>query len=234
MIKSAVLLAAGRGTRLRPHTDKIPKPLLPVNGRPTLDFVLQAVTKAGVERVCIVTHHLEEQIIAFVEDGSRWNLQASFAHQNELRGNGDALMAVPRDWIRDEPVVVIATDYILEENALFDLIKAHENSGAAITMSLKECPREEMLLRSTVQIDSHWRVIQMIEKPKPEEILGPYAASILFILPPAIWEYLPKIKPSARGEIEMQSAINQMIQDGMYAHGLHQPAPLEWTSEFNR
>jgi NDP-sugar pyrophosphorylase family protein len=234
VIKSAVLLAAGRGTRLRPHTDKIPKPLLPVHGRPTLDFVLSAVTKAGVERVCIVTNHLEEQIMAFVGDGSRWDLQASFAHQNELRGNGDALMSVPREWIHDEPVMVIATDYILEENMLFDLVTAHKKYGADITMSLKECPRDEMLLRSTVQVDSNWRVTRMIEKPKPEEILSPYAASILFILPPAIWEYLPKIQPSLRGEVEMQTAINGMIQDGLKAYGLHQPAPLEWISEFNR
>ena len=234
MIKSAVLLAAGRGTRLRPHTDDMPKPMLPVNGRPTLDFVLCAVARAGVERVCIVTNHLEEKIITFVGDGSRWNLQATFAHQNELRGNGDALMSVPRAWIRDEPIMAVATDYILEENALLELAHAYDQYDAEIIMSLKECPRDEMLLRSTVQVDSHWRVTRMIEKPKAQEILGPYAASILFILPPAIWEYLPKVQPSPRGEIEMQSAINQMIQDGLRAYGVHQPAPLEWTSEFNR
>jgi dTDP-glucose pyrophosphorylase len=179
-----------------------------------------------------VTHHLEEKIIAFVGDGSRWNVQVTFAHQNELRGNGDALLSVPREWIRDEPLMVVATDYILEENALLDLVVAHEQYGADITMSLKECSRDEMMLRSTVQIDSHWHVTRMIEKPKPEEILSPYAASILFILPPAIWDYLPKVGPSARGEIEMQSAIDAMIQNGMQAYGLHQSTPLEWTTEF--
>ncbi len=69
MIKSAVLLAAGRGKRQRPYTDVTPKPLLEVNGRATLDFVLRAVAKAGVERVCIVTKHLEEKIFAYVGDG---------------------------------------------------------------------------------------------------------------------------------------------------------------------
>src|SRR5215216_2646780 len=58
MIRSAILLAAGRGKRQRPYTDLTPKPLLAINGRATLDYVLMAVSKAGIERVCIVTHHL--------------------------------------------------------------------------------------------------------------------------------------------------------------------------------
>jgi NDP-sugar pyrophosphorylase family protein len=228
MIKSAVLLAAGRGKRQRPYTDVTPKPLLEVNGRSTLDFVLHAVAKAGVERVCIVTNHLEEKIFAYVGDGSKWNLSASFAHQSELRGNGDALLSVPRSWIRDEPVMVVATDYILEEDSLLELVQAQEKHAADIVMSLKECPIEELAARSSVDVDSDWRVKRIIEKPKREEIMSPYAASILFILPSQIWDYLPKVQPSERGEIEMQAAIDEMIRDGIKAVGVLQPAPEEW------
>jgi NDP-sugar pyrophosphorylase family protein len=228
MIKSAVLLAAGRGKRQRPYTDVTPKPLLEVKGRPTLDFVLCAVAKAGVDRVCIVTNHLEEKIFDYVGNGSKWNLSASFAHQSELRGNGDALMSVPQDWIRNEPVMVAATDYLLEENSLLELVQAREKYKADIVMSLKQCPIEELTARSSVDVDSGWVVKRIIEKPKPEEIMSPYAASILFILPPQIWEYLPKVKPSERGEIEMQAAIDKMIQDGFKAIGVLQPAPEEW------
>ena len=189
---------------------------------------LRAVAKAGVERVCIVTNHLEEKIFEYVGDGSKWNLYASFAHQTELHGNGDALMSVPQSWIQDEPVMVVATDYILEENSLLELVQAHEKYQADIVMSLKECPIEELTARSSVDVDSDWRVKRIIEKPKREEIMSPYAASILFILPPQIWEYLPKVKPSERGEIEMQAAIDRMIQDGFKAVGVLQPAPEEW------
>ena len=83
MIKSAVLLAAGRGKRQRPYTDVTPKPLLEVHGRATLDYVLCAVAKAGVERVCIVTNHLEEKIIEYVGDGSKWNLEVFGQLMNE-------------------------------------------------------------------------------------------------------------------------------------------------------
>lgn len=81
-------------------------------------FYLALTLTDRIERVCIVTNHLEEQVFAFVGDGAKWNLDVTFAHQAELRGNGDALLSVPKDWIRDEPVMVIATDYVLEENVL--------------------------------------------------------------------------------------------------------------------
>jgi NDP-sugar pyrophosphorylase family protein len=228
MIHSAVLLAAGRGKRQRPFTDALPKPLLAVNGRATLDFVLQAVQHAGIERVCLVTHYLEEQIIEFVGDGSNWNLEVTFAHQNELRGNGDALMSVPPAWIRDESVMVVATDYILEENVLLELVQAHEQKEADILMSLKECSLSELMRRSNVEVDASWHVKRIIEKPTAAEIMSPYAASILFIFPPQMWAYLPKIEPSKRGEIEMQAAIDMMLQDGFKAYGILQPAPVEW------
>jgi UDP-N-acetylglucosamine diphosphorylase / glucose-1-phosphate thymidylyltransferase / UDP-N-acetylgalactosamine diphosphorylase / glucosamine-1-phosphate N-acetyltransferase / galactosamine-1-phosphate N-acetyltransferase len=228
MIKSAILLAAGRGKRQRPFTDTTPKPLLSVLGRATLDYVLTAVTRAGIERVCLVTHHLEETIFAYVGDGRRWNLNVMFAHQKELCGNGDALMSVPKDWIQDQPVMVAATDYILGENVLLELVNAHIQYVADITMSLKVCPVEELVSRSSVDVGSDWRVRQIIEKPRREQIMSSYAASILFILPPQLWEYLPKIQPSPRGEIEMQSALQLMIEAGFKAYGLLQPAPEEW------
>jgi dTDP-glucose pyrophosphorylase len=229
MITSAVLLAAGRGKRQRPYTDVLPKSLLPANGRPTLDYVLVAVKKAGIERVCIVTCHLEEKIFEYVGDGAQWNLNVTFAHQRELLGNGDALMAVPKEWIRNESLMVVATDYILEENALLELVEAYEGTGAQVIMSLKECAMEELSARSSVEVDAVWHVKRIIEKPTKEQVMSPYAASVLFILPVQIWDYLPKIKLSKRGEVELQSAVQMMISDGYMTLGLLQPAPREWT-----
>ena len=231
MIRSAILLAAGRGKRQRPYTDTMPKPLLPIHGRATLDYVLVAVKQASVERICIVTNHLEQKIFEYVRDGSNRELHVTFAHQEELRGNGDALLSVPPDWIPNEPVMVVATDYILEKNSLLELVRAHEQNGADITMSLKECPVEELSARSSVDVDLAWHVKKIIEKPKREEIMSPYAASVMFIFPPAIWKYLPEVKPSPRGEIELQSAVQRMIDDGFNAVGLLQPAPQEWTPD---
>lgn len=228
MIRSAVLLAAGRGKRQRPYTDETPKPLLAVRGRPTLDYVLTALKRAGIERVCLVTHHLEEIIAQYVGDGSQWGLETVFAHQNELRGSGDALLSVPRAWIRREPVMIVATDYVLRENDLLELVEAHQAKHADITISLKECSIEELISRSSVEIDSSGRVKRILEKPARSEIMSPYAASMIFILPSLIWDYLPGVQASPRGEVELQSAVQMMIEDGFIARGLLQPAPEEW------
>ena len=231
MIHSAILLAAGRGKRQRPFTDAIPKPLLPVRGRATLDYILSAVRRAGIDRACIVTHHLEQKIFDFVGDGSVWDLDVTFAHQEQLKGSGDALLSVPREWIRNEPVMVLATDYIFGQDVPLELVEAHERHEADITMSLKECPVEELLSRSSVDVDADWCVRHIVEKPNREEVISPYAASLLFVFPPAIWEYLPQIRPSTRGEIELQDAVNRMLEDGFDAFGLLQPAPEEWSKE---
>jgi UDP-N-acetylglucosamine diphosphorylase / glucose-1-phosphate thymidylyltransferase / UDP-N-acetylgalactosamine diphosphorylase / glucosamine-1-phosphate N-acetyltransferase / galactosamine-1-phosphate N-acetyltransferase len=127
--------------------------------------------------------------------------------------------------------MVLATDYILEENSLLELVQTHQRHHADISMILKECPTEELTARSSVDVDSDWQVKRIIEKPKRDEIMSPYAASILFILPLQIWEYLPKVKASERCEIEMQSAVQRMIEDGYKAFGVLQPAPQEWTPE---
>jgi NDP-sugar pyrophosphorylase family protein len=228
MIRSAILLAAGRGKRQRPYTDDTPKPLLPVHGRPTLDFVLTAVKHARVERVCLVTNHLEDKIIEYVGDGSRWKLNVAFAHQEHLDGTAGALMSVPGGWTDDEPFMAIATDYILGENSLSELVAVHERNHADITMSLKRCPIEDLVARSSVEIDAVWRVRRIIEKPLPQEILSPYAASFLFIFPRQLWTYLAKVRQSPRGEIETQAAVQMMIKDGFKACGVVQPAPEEW------
>jgi dTDP-glucose pyrophosphorylase len=233
MIRSAILLAAGRGKRQRPYTDTTPKPLLPVGGRPTLDYVLRAVKQAGIEQVCIVTNHLEEKIFDCAGDGSKWDLCISYAHQKELKGSGDALMAVQREWTQEAPFMVVATDYILEEDMLLDLVEVHTQYKADITMSLKECLLEELSSRSSVEVTSDWRVKGIIEKPTAEQIMSPYAASVMFVFPPQLWEYLPKVQPSPRGEIELQSAVQMMIEDGFKAHGLLQPAPLEWNASLH-
>lgn len=231
MIQSAILLAAGRGKRQRPFTNTTPKPLLSVRGRATLDYVLTAVRQAGVERVCMVTHHLEEKIVDYVGDGSRWKLSVTFAHQGKLRGSGDALLSVPPGWTLGKPFLVLATDYVLEEDSLRKLVEEHERRNADITMSVKGCAFEELLSRSSVDVGSDWRVKRIIEKPIPAEITSPYAASMIFIVPPAFWEYLPRIQPSPRGELEMQSAVQMMIEAGYTAYGLLQPAPEEWRPE---
>ncbi|MCA9918600.1 MAG: nucleotidyltransferase family protein [Anaerolineales bacterium] len=236
---TAVLLAAGRGKRLRPFTDHTPKPLLPVNGRPTLDYVLLAAKQAGIENVCLVTHHLAEQIEAYVGDGSAWGLTAVTCRQPEMLGTAHALQtavsAHPHLFRRERPFLLTATDYILPPTYLAELTAAHKQHGTDITISLKELPLADIIGRSSVQFrengNGRRHIARIIEKPAPEEIKHPVSASLSFILPGVTLDYLDGIRPSPRGEYEVQAVINQMIDSGLTAAGLIQETPPEWTAE---
>lgn len=228
----AILLAAGRGKRLRPYTDRIPKPLLPIAGRAMLDHTLEQVFAAGINRVCLVTHYLSEQIEAFVGDGSRWGLEPAFCRQELLLGTAHALStavaAFPHLFLPGDSFLLTATDYIWPENYLRELVEAHVRSGAAISVSLKHMPGADLSERSSVAFNPQGGIAQIIEKPAPGQAPSDYVASLTAILPAAASTYLACMQPSPRGEYELQTLINQMIYDGYQAKGLKQPPPGEW------
>jgi NDP-sugar pyrophosphorylase family protein len=231
---TAVLLAAGRGRRLRPHTDDTPKPLLPVDGRPLLDYVLTAVASAGIRTACVVTHHLGEQIEQFVGDGSAWGLTALFCRQSRLAGTAHALQAAaaahPSLFVEPRPFLLSATDYVLPPAYLQALITAHISYGTDITISLKRLPPSEISESSSVVIQPDGHIARIVEKPPPDTDAGPLAASLIFILPGDAVNYLPTMTRSPRGEFEIQDIVNQMLQEGYAARGLVQERPREWSS----
>lgn len=230
--ETAVLLAAGRGLRLRPFTDHTPKPLLPVNGRPTLDYVLTAAAEAGVNNVCLVTNYLSEQIEQYVGDGSNWNLSAVFCRQQELAGTAHALQSAvtsfPALFDGKQPFILTATDYVLPAGYLANLVSAHLDRGMDMTISLKRLLPEEILASSSVRFMPNGQIGRIIEKPAPEDISSPLSASLTFILPGPIVDYFSQMVASQRGEFEIQAVMNDMLENGFTASGLEQETPHEW------
>ncbi len=230
--ETAVLLAAGRGKRLRPYTDHMPKPLLSVNGRPILDYVLTAAAEADIRTVCMVTHHMSEQIERFVGDGSAWNLSVVYCRQPSLIGTAHALQTAvsiyPALFPGERPFLLTATDYVLPPDYLANLIAAYLEYDSDMVISLKKLDLDELLASSSVQFRQNGYIGKIIEKPCPDDISNPYAASLTFVLPGTIRDYLLHMEPSPRGEFEIQSVINQMLQDGFSARGHVQAVPMEW------
>ena len=221
-----MILAAGRGRRLRPHTDRKPKPMLRVRGRPTLAYTLDALAAAGVRDVCLVTGYLGEQIAAYVGDGSDWGLRAAYRRQEQQRGTADALRQA-RAFIT-EPAFVLAADYILPEDYLVELKEAYLDSGMEMAVSLKRLPAEEVASRSSVRFDEAGNVAAIVEKPEPEAAPSNVGASLIYVVPPAIGRYLETLRLSSRGEYELPAVVNQMIRDGFGLRGVLQEAPEEW------
>jgi mannose-1-phosphate guanylyltransferase len=112
----ALLLAAGRGTRLRPITDTIPKCLVPVHGRPLVDYWFDLLFEAGIERVLINTHWLAEKVREHVK-GSRWRSRVDLVHEPQLLGTGGTLLA-NRDYFGQEALLLAHADNLTD----FDVV----------------------------------------------------------------------------------------------------------------
>ncbi|MBI2341610.1 MAG: nucleotidyltransferase family protein [Deltaproteobacteria bacterium] len=132
----AMILAAGLGTRLRPLTHKTPKPLLPVNGRPMIDFSLARVKKAGITNVIINLHYLGGQIKKYVGSGRRYGLKIRYLHEPKILGTGGGIKNAER-FLNGGPFVVINSDTLIDID-LKKVISYHAKKGGAATMVVRK------------------------------------------------------------------------------------------------
>jgi dTDP-glucose pyrophosphorylase len=222
----AIILAAGRGRRLVPLTDSRPKPLLKIEGKPMLASILEALNAASVATACIVIHHLAEQIITFAGDGRKWDIRLQYRRQYALLGTADGLSAAST--FLTEPTFVLAADYALPKDHLKRLKHSYQKSDADIFASLKEMTREEVAQRNCFRFDDRGRIVGIVEKPSQGAVLGNLGASLIYIVPPQIAAFLPRVKRSLRGEYELTDALNLMLDEGYTMDGIIQQPPREW------
>ena len=230
-VKTAILLAAGRGSRLSPYTDTIPKPLLPWRSKPSLHWLLLALQETPITNVLVVTNYLEEQIAEFVNQPVYTDCaDIRCAHQSSLSGTAHAVKeAIEQqpDWF-DEDFMVSATDYLLDQSFYAALTNFHQQHGHDISISLKALSRDTLSMRSSVRLDEQWQISEVVEKPAPGTAPSHYSANLIYVLPAGVIPFLYEVSESPRGEYELQSAINEYLQQEHTAKGLLQPTPNEW------
>jgi len=246
-VRQAVLLAAGRGSRLAPHTDTVPKPLLPWRERPTLDHLADGLVAGGIERIVVVVHHLAEQVERWAEQRGQVPTMRSndgatpvaapeitCVRQATLAGTADALLAAG-EALRDEPFLLSATDYLLPPRFYPDFLAFHAAHGAGASVSLKRLAAQQLTARSSARFDAKGhderdggQVLEIVEKPAPGRAPSAIGANLMFVLPPEILPYVQAVEPSPRGEREVQSALNAWLADGGRCRGRVQPTPVEW------
>lgn len=124
-------MAAGRGARLRPLTDRWPKPVLPIDGRPVIGTLLRELVAAGVERAVVVTGHLAEQVEALVGDGSAFGLRVDFVHQPGVLGSADAVQRAVAAGL-EAPFLVAGADTVFEPGAVARFADAAAGADGAL------------------------------------------------------------------------------------------------------
>jgi NDP-sugar pyrophosphorylase family protein len=144
-----VVMAAGEGTRLRPLTDRWPKTLLPIDGRPVISILLRELASADFDHVVVVTGHLAEQVEALVGDGSAFGLSVSFVRQPEALGSADAVVRALDAGART-PLLVTAADTVFVRGDLRRITAAWAASGASGAVGVRRGGRPD---QTRVRVD---------------------------------------------------------------------------------
>ena len=134
----AMVLAAGLGTRMRPLSDLLAKPALPVLNRPLLHWTLELLARHGIRDVLVNTHHRPETVERAVGSGRRFGLRVRYAHEPEILGSGGGPRKV-RAFLGDEPALLVNGDCVFDFD-LTRLVRRHRRSGALATLALKPNP----------------------------------------------------------------------------------------------
>jgi dTDP-glucose pyrophosphorylase len=213
-----IILAAGKGKRLLPLTRFIAKALLPINGRPAIEQIVELFRDCGISEIAIVIGHLGDQIRAHLDDGSKFGVKIFYREQIGSSGTSKAVEAATDLIIGD--VLVAASDCLLPREHLRGLLRYHIKERNDATLSLKLLPRSEILSSATVSLREDGTISKIIEKPSEDEILSDIASSPYYVFGEIVVEYLPRVKKSKRDEYELIDVIQMMIDDGLRVKGL--------------
>ncbi|NLH99509.1 MAG: nucleotidyltransferase family protein [Chthonomonadales bacterium] len=209
-ITRAVLLAAGRGKRLGDLTANAPKPLLPVRGRPIIEWIIGGLRAAGIERFLCVIGYRGEMIEQRLGDGSDLGVQIGYVWQHTHHGTGAALR-LGRAFAADGPVLMSFSDILTDYAHYRDVLERYRSAPCAAVMGIN--PMEDVSAGAAVILEGD-RVVRIVEKPGPGDPTSRWNQAGVTAFGPEIWPVLDRLPMSDRGEYEITSAIGMLLAEG--------------------
>jgi len=223
---TAIVPAAGWGTRLRPLTDAIPKEMLPVGRKLALEHIVSELHAAGIRRIVLVLSAAKEPLIRRYFGEGRDGVEFVYARQPEMRGLGDAISCARPycDDSADQSITIALGDAVYEEATpgaiscrLADSFAAHDN--AAVGVVVQKLPRERISRYGVVKPvlaggTSPFAISDIVEKPSPEEAPSEYAVAARFVVRPSIFAELERTLPGKGGEIHLTDALRAPLLAG--------------------
>ncbi|MEG4037201.1 NDP-sugar synthase [Microcoleus sp. Pol12B5] len=196
----AMILAAGKGTRVRPITQTIPKPMIPILQKPVMEFLVELLRQHGFDQIMVNVSHLADVIENYFRDGQKFGVQIAYSFEGRIEEGeliGEALgSAGGMKRIQDFSPFFDDTFVVLCGDALIDLdltaaVKWHREKGAIATIVMKSVPREEVPSYGVVVTDESGKVKAFQEKPSVEEALSTDINTGIYIFEPEIFKYIP-------------------------------------------
>ena len=244
MIKQAIIPLAGLGTRLLPLTSVIPKEILPINGRPNIEYIMDECIEAGIKEFIFIISKKKESIKNYFFNDSFYNSIISkkkdkriikefkkikkyqkmikFVYQNEPKGTGDAILKCSKLIKSSHFLILLPDDLIIKRNCTKEMIKLHKLKKASVIatkkVNQKDVSRWGILSIKNKKKD-HFLIKDVIEKPTLNEAPSNYAIIGRYILSKKIMKYIKKLKPGRAGEIHITDAIRDSIYDNEKFYG---------------
>jgi dTDP-glucose pyrophosphorylase len=225
----AVILAAGKGTRMGPLTQELPKPMLDVRGKPILEYILDGLIQAGVRDFFIVTGFRADVIEAHFGDGRKWNAAIHYGRQARQDGTGKA-PEVARDFAGRDDFVLTYGDILVPPQTYRDMLARY---GQGAFSGLVTCTGSQDVTKGAILFfDKEFCLRRLIEKPSlaqldelrrsgelPPGSIAWYNAGI-YIFKPVLFEFTARLQKSPRGEYELTDALNGLAAAGHRLAGL--------------
>ena len=214
-IETAVLLAAGRGTRMGQLTRDVPKPMIEVRGKPVLQHIVEGLRGAGVREFLIVVGYHANAVCEHFGDGPRFNIDIKYATQAVQDGTG-RVVDLARDFTENLPFVLSYGDILVEPRNYKRIVDLDDDVEAVVSVK----KNEDVSQGGAVFVNEQMELVDLREKPKPGEPTSPWYNAGLYAFRPSIFEFTAKLQPSPRGEYELTDAIRDLARSGKKVQAL--------------
>lgn len=225
----AVILAAGKGTRMKDLTNERPKPMLKVQGKPILELILEGLIGAGIRDVFIVTGFRAEVIEDYFGDGQKWGVRIACGRQLVQDGTGKA-PEVAKEFVGKDDFLLTYGDILVRPKTYPQMIRRF---GEGDFTGLLTVTAGQDVTKGAVNVfDKHFCLTRLIEKPTPAQVEGLHREGWLkpgdpvwynagiYIFRPLVYEFTARLQKSPRGEYELTDAITAMVDAGHRIAGM--------------
>jgi mannose-1-phosphate guanylyltransferase len=221
-LEKAMLLAAGSGTRLRPLTEKIPKVMVPIGGKPLLEHTIVHLAGAGIRELVINLCYHPEAVQDYFRDGARWGVRIHYSIETEALGTAGGVKRVQR-LLGDAPFLLWYGDN-LSRCDVRQLGRLHEESAALLTLAVFH--RDDPTASGIVGIDPDGRIRHFLEKPRPEQVFSHWVNAGIMVVEPRILEAIP---PDVTADLSRDTLPLLLSRDErLYAYRLANSEGLWW------
>jgi UDP-N-acetylglucosamine diphosphorylase / glucose-1-phosphate thymidylyltransferase / UDP-N-acetylgalactosamine diphosphorylase / glucosamine-1-phosphate N-acetyltransferase / galactosamine-1-phosphate N-acetyltransferase len=208
-ITKAVLLAAGRGTRMRDLTESLPKPMLEVRGKPVLQHIVDGLRDNGLTNLLIVVGWRADMVKDFFGDGSNFGVRIQYETQTVQDGTG-RVVALARNFVGDDSFLLSYGDILVAPRNYQHICDAIAEAAAVISVKRSD----DVSQGGAVFVNEKFELVDLREKPKAGEPTSPWYNAGIYAFRPSIFDYIAKLEPSPRGEYELTDAVRNLALAG--------------------